>query len=93
MLDFVAESLSTLSNERRREIKLGEFLARHPLVNTDDSFSAYANRIIREKLEQVLGKPSAEMVDGKKVEWDFNGYVSNPFTAQYRSELIQAAAK
>ena len=56
VLDFVNDSLSSTSNERRKDMKLGEYLARHPLVNIDDSFSSYANRIVREKLELVLGK-------------------------------------
>lgn len=56
VLEFVNESLATVANEHRREMKLGEYLARHPLIGHEEQLSDYANRIIREKIESVLGQ-------------------------------------
>jgi hypothetical protein len=60
IIDLVNESLLTVPNKRRKEIKLGDFLVRHPIVGVSDNFSEYANKVIKQKLERVLGNKSEE---------------------------------
>jgi hypothetical protein len=57
LLDHVDDQLSYISNERRQQLTLGEFMNHHHYLS-NGSFKQYSNDLLRNQIENALGKSS-----------------------------------
>jgi hypothetical protein len=78
VLDYIQDSLKYVPNERRKEIKLGEYMNRHQFMSAgQEGFREFADHILRNKIESTLG----QMADLEKIEvidWEYAGSITNP---------------
>jgi len=48
---------------------------------------------LRDKIEKSLGKQSEEAQSGAPIEWEYAGYVSNPFSHEFKNTQVLEAAR
>lgn len=63
-----------LSNERRSQLSIGQFLADHH-ASTTSAFTDFSSSLLQSKLQKALGKSSLE---GDIVDWEVDGVRSSP---------------
>jgi len=57
LLEHVDDQLKYISNERRQQLTLGEFMSHHHYL-CNGSFKQYSNDLLRNQIENTLGKSS-----------------------------------
>jgi len=87
VLDYVQEALAAVPHERRREIKMGQFLSMHQFTSAGGAFSQFADQVLQRKIEQSLGHMAAM----DTVEWSVSGAHTHPLAQQWKDQKTKDA--
>lgn len=77
MLDHVSEQMSHVSNDRRSQLTLGEFLARHHYLS-GSSLRKYSSDVLKSQIERVIGGISSQDDAAAAIDWQLAGVQSHP---------------
>lgn len=68
VLDHVSEQMSHVSNDRRSQLTLGEFLARHHYLS-GSSLRRYSSDVLKSQIERVIGGISSQDHAAAAIDW------------------------
>lgn len=77
VLDHVDEQMRYVSHDRRQEITLGDFMSRNHYLNAS-SYRHYSSDLLKNQIENALGRIESQEDSAAAVEWEFNGVNINP---------------
>lgn len=66
-----------MSNERRSQLTLGEFLARHHYLS-GSSLRRYSSDVLKSQIERVIGDISSHEDAAAAIDWQLAGVHSHP---------------
>jgi Icc-related predicted phosphoesterase len=93
VLDYIQDSLKYVPHERRKEIKLGEYMKRHQFMSAgQENFTQFADHILRSKIESTLGQ-MAELEKIEMIDWEYANARTNPSMHEAKDEKVKKALK
>jgi len=75
--DHIDEQLKYVSHERRSDISLGAFLARHHYLSAS-SYQNYSSDLLKDKIEQALGPSESKEDTAAAIDWELDGVRAHP---------------
>lgn len=77
VLDHVEDQMQYVSHERRSQISLGEFMAKHHYLNAS-MFSNYSSDLLRNQIQSALGQKETIEESAAAVDWELGGVRTHP---------------